>query len=271
MINLDHLEALAKGAPSGKWEVWTSNSWRRVMAPCVDRPGTMRVIEPVLQRHDNHPDLSFGPGVAEWLEGFTPEVALSLIAEVRALRETIRFQANAARAGMDAAKAAGAIMLQEALKVRAESSPDVLASERAVNAMLTEENEALREENMLCRAAIEEAVDLVRGWYTEESGESDSAAACYRVAQRQLSEAIGKACPRLFGEKPEGQKLYGLRWREMREENEALRKDKERLDSGRIVYVGWDDFGDRYEIDSRGNDLRAMIDKATAIAAKEKS
>ena len=84
-IDLDQLESIAKAAPQGKWEVWTSNSWRRVMAS--DGSETTRVMEPCVQRHDNHPDLMFGPGVEAWMEGFTPEVALALIAEVRALRE----------------------------------------------------------------------------------------------------------------------------------------------------------------------------------------
>lgn len=76
----------------------------------------------------------------------TPGVVAELIAEVRNLRETIRLQSNAARAGMDAAKRAATILYAEADKARAESSPDVLASERAMNAVLTEENERLRAE-----------------------------------------------------------------------------------------------------------------------------
>lgn len=81
MINIDKIEALAEAAPRGKWEVWTSNSWRRVYA------GGVPAITPCVQRHDNHPDLSFGDGVREYLEGVTPETVLALIAEVRALRE----------------------------------------------------------------------------------------------------------------------------------------------------------------------------------------
>lgn len=84
MIDLDHLESLAKAAPQGKWEVWTSNSWRRVYADQGSEK--VRVIEPTTQ-HDRWPDLMFGPGVEAWMEGFTPEVALALIAEVRAMRE----------------------------------------------------------------------------------------------------------------------------------------------------------------------------------------
>jgi hypothetical protein len=84
-MDLDEIERIAKGAPSGKWEVWTSCSWRRVFAD-QGRGSGVRVIEPVTQRHDNHPDLMFGPGVAAWLEGVTPDVVLALIAEVRALR-----------------------------------------------------------------------------------------------------------------------------------------------------------------------------------------
>ncbi|KVW15406.1 hypothetical protein WK91_18390 [Burkholderia cepacia] len=84
MIDLDQLEALAKAAPSGQWEVWTSNSWRRVLSR--QDGGNARVIEPTVQRHDNHPDLMFGEGVREYLEGVTPDVVLALIAEARALR-----------------------------------------------------------------------------------------------------------------------------------------------------------------------------------------
>jgi hypothetical protein len=86
MMNLDELEALAKAAPGGQWEVWTSNSWRRVLA--TDGCTTARVIEPTVQHYDNHPDLRFGDGVVDWLESVTPEVILALIAEVRTLRET---------------------------------------------------------------------------------------------------------------------------------------------------------------------------------------
>lgn len=78
------------------------------------------------------------------LAAWDPAAILELIAEVQALRETIKRQANAARAGMDAAKRASTILYAEAAKARAESSPDVLASERAMNSILTEENEALR-------------------------------------------------------------------------------------------------------------------------------
>jgi hypothetical protein len=72
------------------------------------------------------------------------EWVVQLCAEVRRLRETIRLQANAARSGMDAAKRAATILYAEADKARAESSPELLASERAMNAMLTAENERLQ-------------------------------------------------------------------------------------------------------------------------------
>lgn len=59
------------------------------------------------------------------------------------LNETLRRQAAAAHAGMDAAKRTSTIQLELAEKARAESSPDALASERATNAILTEENTRL--------------------------------------------------------------------------------------------------------------------------------
>jgi hypothetical protein len=67
-----------------------------------------------------------------------------VVAECERLRETIKRQASAARAGMHAATRASSIRLELAEQSRAESSPEVLVSERAMNAMLTEENEALR-------------------------------------------------------------------------------------------------------------------------------
>lgn len=80
---LDTLEALANNAPAGKWEIHTSNSWRRVYAD--QGREKVLVIEPYM--HKRWPDLVFGPGVEAWIEGFTPDVARELIAEVRALRE----------------------------------------------------------------------------------------------------------------------------------------------------------------------------------------
>lgn len=76
----------------------------------------------------------------------TPGVLAELIEEVRRLREAIRLQANAVHTAMDANTRASSIRLELAEQARAESSPEVLASERAMNAMLTEENEALRAE-----------------------------------------------------------------------------------------------------------------------------
>jgi hypothetical protein len=83
VIDIDNLERLARAAPSGQWEVWTSNSWRRVYAN--QGRDQVRVIEPAVQ-HDRWPDLMFGEGVKEWLEGVTPDAVLDLIAEVRRLR-----------------------------------------------------------------------------------------------------------------------------------------------------------------------------------------
>ena len=71
----------------------------------------------------------------------------------------------------------------------------------------------LETENAICRDAVEDAVDLVTGWCDTHDSDSDSS--CGRVSLRKLGEAIGKACPRLLMEKPEGQRLYGLHWREL--------------------------------------------------------
>jgi hypothetical protein len=106
MINLDELERLAKAATSG--------------LPGDRIPFAIHALD--------------------------PEGILELVAEVRRLRDAIRLQANAVRTAMDANTRASSIRLELAEQARAESSPEVLASERAMNAMLTEENEALRED-----------------------------------------------------------------------------------------------------------------------------
>jgi len=50
----------------------------------------------------------------------------------------------------------------------------------------------------------------------------------------------------------------------------ALRKDKERLDSGCIMTSERDEFGESYKCERRGNDLRKMIDEAMAAVARER-
>jgi hypothetical protein len=91
-IDLDTLSRICAAAPSGDWQVWTSNSWRRVLSSQAGQ--TVRVIEPVVQRHDNHPDLMFGPGVQEYLENVTPDVVAGLVREVRALRMRLEIDDN---------------------------------------------------------------------------------------------------------------------------------------------------------------------------------
>jgi hypothetical protein len=69
---------------------------------------------------------------------------------------------RAALAGMDAVNSACRIQYEEAARLRAESSPDVLASERAANALLTDENDRLRAAVDAARAtALEEAAKVV--------------------------------------------------------------------------------------------------------------
>lgn len=64
--------------------------------------------------------------------------------EIAKLNDALTKQANAARMGMDAAKKHASQMLEEAARLNAESKPEVIASERAANAILTAENAELR-------------------------------------------------------------------------------------------------------------------------------
>lgn len=60
-------------------------------------------------------------------------------AELAALRAELQKVRSAAISGMDAATQHGRGLVQQAAKLRAESNPDALESERAANAMLTEQ------------------------------------------------------------------------------------------------------------------------------------
>lgn len=116
----------------------------------------------------------------------------------------------------------------------------VLEQVQAQQRVTAGEIERLRDENAICRSAIEDAVLLVDGWVADDANDSDIDQGAGRATLRMLSEAIGKATPRLLMERPEGQKLYGLRWRELREENERLQhafKNFHRMLCERFDYV----------------------------------
>src|SRR5258708_275461 len=63
--------------------------------------------------------------------------------------------------GRDAAKATSTIQLKLTEQARAESSPDVLASERAANALLTAEVEGLKRERDAAMTALE-SINTIR-------------------------------------------------------------------------------------------------------------
>jgi hypothetical protein len=87
------------------------------------------------------------------------------------LQDELAATRRAAHAGMDAATSASSIRLEEAARLRAESSPEALASERAANALLTDENERLR--GLLADArerALNEAAAVIREHNREGRG-----------------------------------------------------------------------------------------------------
>lgn len=87
--------------------------------------------------------------------------------------------------------------------------------------------EDLEVENAICRDAIEHALEFVDTWADDKDDDHSQGAA--RAQTRMLNEAIGKAVPRLLGERPEGQRLYGLHYRDMRDERDNLRSIVQRL------------------------------------------
>lgn len=96
------------------------------------------------------------------------EVSVYLADEVD---EVLKRQASAALAGMNAAKAISSHDLERAARLRAESSPDALESERQANAKLTQELSLAEEglanyaqENERLKAALERIQDERLTW-----------------------------------------------------------------------------------------------------------
>ena len=170
-LDLDRLEALAKAAPQGKWEIWTSNSWRRVIAKQGRK--NQPVIEPTSCRLWG--DLAFGFGVEAWLEGFTPEVALALIAEVRALRGVcaaayqLAGTMNAPVRFLDALSDAS----NGETEARAKTDDLLPVSPDEVGSFLSDEGQEYREDAeryRFARESIQESYALPGGFYLSESG-----------------------------------------------------------------------------------------------------
>ena len=87
--------------------------------------------------------------------------------------------------------------------------------------------EALEAELAVCREAIEVCLDVAERLPSDDDGD----AAVRRCTLRRLNEAIGKVVPRLMRERPEGQKLYGLNYMEMRGRIKALEAANEALEA----------------------------------------
>lgn len=88
----------------------------------------------------------------------------TLRAENDRLRDELQKVRSAAISGMDAATQHGRGLVQQAAKLRAESNPDSLESERAANAMLTEQlqkAEAERDKLLGCRDELREIAEAI--------------------------------------------------------------------------------------------------------------
>jgi hypothetical protein len=75
----------------------------------------------------------------------------------------------------------------------------------------------------ILKDAVETAYDFIdqdshEPWYPDD----DMSAGAARATLRLLAESLGQNAPRLLRERPEGQKFYGLLWRELRAELAAL-------------------------------------------------
>jgi uncharacterized protein YhaN len=118
-----------------------------------------------------------------------------LKAELTASRErvaeldaVIRRQANSAKMGMDAATAISNQQLLQAAKLRAESSPDALESERAMNAILTAELEHLKAERDALKATLDDYMDDYKAVVNEQCAKNEKHCTCVPHLRQRIKE-----------------------------------------------------------------------------------
>lgn len=123
--------------------------------------------------------------------------------------------------------------------------------------------EELEAETQIHLSAIEGAYDFITETLSRcASTDTDVDQACCRCVRRELMESIGEAAPKLIMERPEGQKLYGLRYRELKSQ---VRKLEAKLERVRGLPDKWRDEGPEGE----GWDAFLCADELRAALTEE--
>lgn len=156
-INIEALKAATLAATPGEWKA--GNAYEKPFIPAYQiitdsEDGPYVILE------GNKNFLEDAEKNVAYVAAANPAAVLALIerlerternrdmwkAQCERQAEALEKQARAAKTGMDAAKAGASAMQENARRMLAESNPDALESERQANAILTAENERLREE-----------------------------------------------------------------------------------------------------------------------------
>jgi hypothetical protein len=82
-------DALKAGPTGGKWQVWTSNSFRRIKTDAG-----ASVVEPITQRHDGHPDLHATPETLAYIAAANPATISAILADLEAAEKALKFYAD---------------------------------------------------------------------------------------------------------------------------------------------------------------------------------
>lgn len=83
-LDLAKIKAAAERATPGKWQWWTSNSWRRLRSE-KGHGATLSVVEPYASRSDGHPDCIVSQEDMDFIEAAQPTTVLALIGRVERL------------------------------------------------------------------------------------------------------------------------------------------------------------------------------------------
>jgi len=98
--------------------------------------------------------------------------------EIERLNNALKKQAASALMGMDAAVQSSSQQLAQARKLKAESSPDALESERAANAALTAEIERLQAERDALKDLVQDYEDDYKAVVNEQCSPDEKHCSC---------------------------------------------------------------------------------------------
>lgn len=162
---VSRLHELVGALPDEDFEIWTSNSWRRIYFG-----HRSPAIEPCVQRTDNHPDLIFAPGVAAYLEAVGPKSIRMLLDLVEQQARRIAYQEDLNRHLRETADAGFSRRDRDITALRSDIEDQIAIAKEACERATQYEKDAaryrmMRSQPLVCGEGLDADLDgmIARG------------------------------------------------------------------------------------------------------------